>query len=312
MPYIGTRQALRVDRFLTNLSQQTAQEGSVADFVAPPFKVPADTGLYRVFSRIMTHRVLNDQISKGMKPRQIETSFASVTFRLFKYGLSDYIADEDQRNGDGIDLTRESARSITDLHQLARENRVATTALAALTATGMTGVVGPAKWNVAAGTPITDITNQKIVVTRTVQKRPAAFVTTEEVSMGLTLCTEWRNYFIPTFQRALFDPIAGLRNLGLEPRVAGLCGLTSLQGTASDPDVFERIWNNSAVLFVREPRPTTRTDTFMFSPNLFQDRVRTARGEEEMKQDASYVEIKSERTELVVNNQAGWYFNAPN
>ena len=313
MPYIGNRQSLRTDKYLTNLSQQTAQENSVADFVAPPIPVKQDTGRYRIHSRINTHRTLNDRISKGMKPRQIETDYGFSTYTLAKYGLSDYIHDEDQRNMEGLDLARDTAMNLATLHLLARENRTATNALAALTASGNTAIVG-VKWNVAGGTPISDITNRKIVVLGG-QVRANAFVTTEEVALGLTLTTEWRNFFtvaLPHAQRALFDPLVGLNMLNIETRVAGMCELTSLQGTASDPDEFARVWANTAILFTRVPRATLLVDTFMYAPNLYQDRVRTARGEEEEKQDASYVEIKSERTNLVINNQAGWYFNAPN
>lgn len=304
---------LRVNQYLTNLSIATSQQFSVADFIAPPFTVKRRTGRYAIYSRSMTHRVYNDAIMKGEKPKQIETAFSYGLYSTEKYGLSDYVYDEDEEAIDFTSLRRETAMAVQSAHMLAREYRVISVATnpAFVTATSTAAALGSGvNWaNKANGTPIDDILLAKERIWNNSQREANAVVMTIPMALRIIQTANWREQFKYTetgYREALLNAINGMRSLGLEPRIAGLCGLTSLQGTASDPDDFASIWGNVCLISHRVPAPTTKTDTFMYSPYWYKDRVRQARGEEEQKIDAAYVEIKSDIDELLINANAAY------
>ena len=82
----------------------------------------------------------------------------------------------------------------------------------------------------------------------------------------LGLLGPWLISQIVVFTQRIFEAINGLRAMGLEPRIAGVCGLTTNQGTPSDPDYFEQLWGRSVLVFHRQERPTQRTNCFGFQP----------------------------------------------
>jgi len=307
MPIAIGGNLIHVNKYLTNLSTITPQEGAVADAIMPPFKVNQDSDIYSEYSRTGTHRVLNDQLAKGQQPRQIETGYIQHTYTCDRYALSDYVYDQDVRNADNpIRPFEDSMFSLRTLHQLARERRVLNQAFSALVPGA--AVAGGA-WNVAAGTPIRDVTDAMAAIWAATQCKANAIVIPMSRAITLSRCTEWAAQFTFTetgFRGGLFNIFTGFENFGLEVFISGLCGLTTNQGTASDPDDFEGLLGNRALVFVRKPSPTLRTRCFGFSPYTKQNEVWTGRGSFEEKIGATYTKIESQIDELLIDVNCGY------
>ena len=60
----------------------------------------------------------------------------------------------------------------------------------------------------------------------------------------------------------------------------------------------ETIWNDSVLIFRREPTPTLETRTFMYSPFMIKDQIRRIRKDEER---GTKFEILEEIDELLVD-----------
>jgi hypothetical protein len=309
--------ALSVQHPYSKLSIETAQDGWVADFIFPPFDGKKRTGVYLRYTPASTHRVLNDRIAKGERPKEIEIDAVQDTWKCEEYGLGQSINRVDLEEADLADLRADSIRFLTLQHVLAREYRVAAiagnTAIvpnATAAAIGGSGV----PWSNVNGTPIRDITIAKRLIWRRTQLRANAIVIPYEVTLDMILTTEWRDTYRFTevgLKDRLFEAINGLRAMGLEPMVSGVCGLTTDEGTISDPDFFEGIWGRTVIVFYRVPKPTKNTNCFGFQPAVRMDELLSIKSGRDL--EADIVErwtIRSSSDELMVNANAGQLITA--
>ena len=269
----GTPGALTLQHPLQKLSIQTAQEDYVGDFIFPPFHVKKRTGTYLEVTRDTTHRVLNTRVANGERPKEIEVGGRMVPFACEDYGLGSALKQADLEEMDLGDMRREAVIALANDMALAREWRIAiiagNTALVPNTTAALIDASG-FPWSNINGTPINDILEAKRLVNTRTQEKANAITMTYSTMLDMLKTTQWRDTYRFTevgIRQRIFEGLEGLRAMGLEPRIAGICGLETEEGTPSDPDVFSTIWGRSVLVFKRVPVPTKRTNCFGFQPN---------------------------------------------
>ncbi len=294
---------IHIDKLLTNFATRYTNENFVADFISPPFKVKNQSDKYAEYTA-STLRVYDNKVKGREKAKEISWDVESSTYTCEDYSLSFFIEDNELNNTDlPINLRKDATKQVHDAQTIAREKRI-------LDVAGSTGVVtqtaAPGDWNQTAGTPVTDILLGIKVINKATLKKANAFVTTLEVALSMITTDEWKEYFkyTTTGFAQLFDAIAGLRNLGLESRIAGAAGLSTYEGTASDP-ALEIMWGEKALLFWREPNPTIKSRAFMFSPFTKMNEITRER---EARSRGEWVVIFEQIDELLVDASSAYLF----
>ena len=73
---------------------------------------------------------------------------------------------------------------------------------------------------VATGTPVADILTGVRTIYQSTGMKPNRIIVPMSVAIEAIKTDEWKDYFKYTTSSNLWDFMAGLRNLGLEPRIA--------------------------------------------------------------------------------------------
>lgn len=284
------------NQFLTNFATGYMPENFVADFIAPPFKVNRLADKYLMYTKSAV-RLYDLKVKGREKSKEIGWDVDEGTYSCENYRASFFVENDKRNNADKpIDLEKDAVRQIKQTIMLAREKRIYDIA-------GNSGIVtqtvnAAGDWDDASsGTPVSDILTGIKAVYQATMKKPNRIVVPLSVAVEAIKTTEWKDYFKYTSAPQLFDFMQGLRNLGLEPRIAGGFGTSTQEGGASDPSI-EEIWSDSVLLFYAEETPTLQTRTFMYSPFTYKDNVYRWVKEEE---DGIKIEQREQIDELLVD-----------
>lgn len=291
-----------VNTYLTNFATGYKMRNPVADFIAPPFQVKYEAGRYVEYTASV-FRVFDDKISGRERAKEIQWDVDYSTYACEEYSMEKFVSDKARDQAvDPIKLDEDATRFLKRFHSQSREYRIFQIA-------GNTALIPnvniASAWAGAAGTPITNITTGIATIAAACGFYPNRIVIPDLVALSMINTTEWRNYFTFTsqgFDTGLFDPVAGLRQLGLEPMMTNGMGLSTAKCTASDP-TMESIWGDSVLLFYCEPTPTLETRTFMYSPYVKKEVVFTTR---EPRERGVYHTIYSDIDELLVDASCGY------
>jgi hypothetical protein len=282
--------------YLSNFATAYRVEDNVADFIAPPFKVNKQSYKYLVYGKD-NFRMYDNKVSRREKSKEIITQADEATYTCETYKLAKFIHDDDYSViDDSIRLDEKSAMDVKDGMILAREKRIYDIAGSASVVTQTVNAAGD--WDTAAsGTPVADILTGIKTIYESTGKKANRIVMPFTVAIEAIKTDEWKDYFKYTGSNSIWDLLAGLRNIGLDGRIAGAQGLSTYQGAASDP-TSEILWSDSVLVYYCEPTPTLQSQSFMYSPFIEKDTVRKIRDERE---EGTYIEMKEIIDELLVN-----------
>lgn len=289
-------ETIHIDQLLTNFATRFAQEFNVAEFIAPGFRVNRTSDKYAVY-RKDNLRVYDAKVKGREKAKEVDYSVTTATYACEKYKLAAFLLDEDRDNADKpINAEQDKARHLKEAITLAREYRVYQIAGNASVVT-QTGNASN-KFNTSSGDPIKDFLNAMATIWSNGRKKANRIVVPMDVGIQMVKLDAWKDYFKYTSAEKIFDLVGGLRNLGLEPMMAGAAGLSTNKGGSSDPNNLEQIWGDSVLMFYCEPTPTTQTRTFMSSPFTAMNEVWRLRDEEA---EGTKFIIKDQVDELLVD-----------
>lgn len=298
-------QVIRLDRYLTQFATRYSLKERVADFIAPPFKVQRPSDRYVRYSS-GNLRVYDDTTSRRERAKTIDLELDNDgTYSTQRRKLNVFIDNLDYQNNDnGIRIDEVKTSRLLDAARLARESRIWGIAgsPSIVTQTSTPGT----KWD-AGGTPVTDILNAMAQVRAGSTMTPNRIVMSMEIALKLIQTDDWKQYFKytqPGFGDGLFNAVEGLKNLGLDPQIAGAYGLNTAKGTASDPR-FETVSGKNVLVFYGEDTPTTVSRVFMYSPFVRNEQIFRWT---EQKEDGDYVEVRSDITELLVDANCAFLF----
>lgn len=295
---------IHTDKLLTNFATAYKVKNPVADYISPPFKVIRPSDKYAEYTK-STLRVYDNKIKGREKPKEISWNATDSTYECEEYTLDKFISNRKLRNSDKpIDLKRDATKQLKQAQMLAREKRILDIAGSNSI---VTQTIAPADWDiVATGTPVADILTAIDTIHDSTLEKANRFVSTMKVALALIKTDEWKEYFkyTTTGFNKLFDAIAGLRNLGLDPQIASAAGLSTYEGTASDP-ALEIMWGEKALVFYSEPRPTLNTRTFMYSPFT---KMNIMSQTEAKRERGVYINIWEEIDELLVDATCAYLF----
>ena len=289
---------IKEDRYLSNFATTYRVGGGVGDFVAPPFKVNRYADRYAVWDksnqRIYDAKVVGREIAK-----EIDCAVSYAEYFCERYKLAKFLEDRTRDNTDiPINIEQKFVQDVKDAILVACEKRIYDIAG---NASIVTQTSSPSnKWNnKTSGTPISDILTKKVTVLKACQKEPNRILMTAEVALQMIQCDEYKDYFKYTEggRQDIFSAINGLRNIGLEPMIAGMFAGNTNPGGASDPG-SELMWGESVLMFYSEPQPSLQARTFMYSPYTYKDQVMRIREE---RQEGTIFELREERDELLVD-----------
>ena len=291
-----------VNTYLTNFATGYAMRNPVADFVAPPFQVKYEAGRYVEYTKSV-FRIFDDKISGRERAKEIQWDVDCGTYACEEYSMEKFVSDKAKAQAvEPIRLDEDATKFLKRFHAQAREYRINQIA-------GNTALIPniniAAAWAGAAGTPVADILLGMSTIDIACGFIPNRILIPNQVALRMIQTTEWRTYFTFTsegFNSGLFDAVAGLRKLGLEPMLTNSVGLSTAKCTASDP-TSESLWSDSVLLFYCEPVPTTESRTFMYSPFVAQNQVFTTR---EPRERGVYHTIYSDIDELLVDSSCGY------
>lgn len=296
----------RIEVYLTNFATAYKQGEWLADFIAPPFKVKKSSDKYTVRTK-RDFRIYDNKIKGREKAKEIDIQVDEATYTCEEYSLSTFLSDRDLRNMEGVGTIRlkeDKIKHLVDQQMNSREKRVFDIVGSNSVITQTADKAGA--WSTAAsGTPVTDIiTGMKSIETNSGMK-PNAIIMSYEVAMTAITTDEWKDYFKYSgvgFDKGLWSAIDGLKHLGLEPRITGARGLSTYEGTSSDP-AWELMFDEKTLIFYRETSPTPRSNTLMFSPFTEYKKIESYRvnGERGTRYD-----IYEEIDELLVNAECGY------
>lgn len=306
MAYKYNETILDTNSYLTNLVLGYKTPNPVADFIAPPFQVKLEAGKYAAFNKTV-FRIWDDKISGSEEPKEIQWDVDEESYACEEYSMAKFVSDKQKANSiKPIDLDATAVYMLKRFHASSREYRINQVA-------GNAAIVGTTRamasaWNVAGGTPITDIENAMGTVATLVPGYvPNRIVMSIQVALKIIQTTEWRAHFVFTdsgFKNGLFDCVSGLRQIGLEPMITNITGINTDKGSASDPTT-ESMWNDNVLLFYCEPNPNLECRTFMYSPYTQKDLIFTTRVP---RRRGVYHDIYSDIDELLVDAQCGYLF----
>lgn len=273
-------ETVKTSILLTNLATRYKADMDVADFVAPPFKVKRSSDKYAEYNK-SSQRIYDNKISGRQKPQEISQDVTTSTYTCEEYALGRFVADRSMENADKpINLKADAMRQVKEAMMISREKRIIDIAG---NASIVTQTSAPADWNTAAsGTPIADILTAIKTIWQNGQVTANSIVIPMSVAIEMIKTDEYKEYFKyhSAGKAELFDAVSGLRNLGLQPMVAGMFGGNTNQNGASDPG-SEEMWGESVLVFHRQPLPTLETRTFMYSPYRIKNLVKEIRYEED-------------------------------
>lgn len=297
---------LDTNSYLTNLVLGYKIPNPVADFIAPPFQVKLEAGKYAAFNKTV-FRIWDDKITGSEEAKEIQWDIDYSSYACEEYSMAKFVSDKQKANSiKPIDLDATAVYMLKRFHAASREYRINQVA-------GNAALVGTTRamasaWNVAGGTPIADIINAIGTINNLVPGyRPNRILMTTQVALKIIQTTEWRAYFTFTsegFKDGLFDPVAGLKHLGLTPMITDVTGINTDKGSASDPTT-ESMWDDNVLLFYCEPNPNLECRTFMYSPYVQKDLIFTTRVP---RRRGVYHDIYSDIDELLVDAQCGYLF----
>jgi hypothetical protein len=292
---------IHIDQLLTNMATRYKVSQDVADFIAPPFKVIRFSDKYAEYDK-STYRIYNNKIGGRQVAKEISYNVISSPYICEEYSLSKFISNKARQNADKpINVEYDGIKALKDAQMIAREKRVADIAGNASIVTQTVSAGGD--WDtVASGTPIADIRLAMATVFSTHTIVPNAIMIPVDVALQTIGTDEYRDYFKynGASQNDLFNIVSGLRNLGLEPMLAGMFGANTAEIGTSNPGI-ETIWSDSVLVFHREVTPTLETRTFMYSPFTVKDEIRRIEGSTEQKQRGVLFDIREEIDELLVD-----------
>ena len=296
------QQIIHTDNLLTNLATAYKGTNPVANFIAPAFHVDRPSDKYSEYTK-STLRVYNNKVKGRERSKSINWDISESTYNCEEYELNYFIKNRKLRNTDKpINLRKDAMRQVKNAQQLAREKRVFD--IAGSTSIVTQTSVPSIKWDITSGIPIADIRTALATINTSTLKEANSIVLTLQVALGILKTDEWKDTFKYTNSDKLFQVMAGLRNLGLEPMITNMAGLSSYEGTASDP-AMEKFWGEKVLIFHREPNPTLETRTFMFSPFTAMDRIERERIGGERGEE---IRIFEEIDELLIDASAAYLF----
>ena len=266
MANYGNIKDKHVDVYLQNFIKRFECSSDCGEFIAPSFKVLKDSNTYLSYGKD-NHRVLNDKVGRREPYKESITNASEETYRCERYGQAGFVSDDDAANTDRpIRLMEEETEQTTNRVERSRTYRILQ--IAASTALVPSTAIASAWATPASATPVRDILTAMIAVNADLCKPANAIVMTYEVALEMIKTTNWTEYFKYTdagYKDGLFSAISGLKQLGLEPKLCEARGVSSYEGCASDPD-WETMLGDKVLIFHRTPKPTTKTNCFMFSP----------------------------------------------
>lgn len=294
-------------KLLPNMALYTPQDDWVGDWLAPPFSVRQTEGRYLEWTPATSHRLYDNRIGTGEEPKEIETDAVQHTYTLHEYALANRVFKRDLQNSDPPARYLETSTwALRNAMMLSREARILNVALSALVPGA---AAGGGAWNIAAGTPITDVITAIAAIYAATQTKPTDIVIPFTRAITLINSTEWIarfGGFDLGYSGPLFKVQTGFENLGLRVHFSGVCALTTDQGTASDPDLFQNIIGNTAIVWTRMDAPTLQTRCFMFSPYTVRDEFISGEWGLEKKTRSIYMQQYEEMTELLVDANCGY------
>jgi hypothetical protein len=283
--------------------------GMVSDFVAPPFKVKRSSDKYAEYTKSVL-RVYDNKISGRERPKEIDWNVTSSTYSCEEYALSGFVSDREMDNADQpINLMIDTVKQTQIAQELSREKRVTDIAANNALFTSDNTANKSGAWSTASsGTPVADFLDAKKKIWNNTAGYSAGGYAIVPLDVALTAIQtdEWKDYFKYTdnSKKDLFDFLTGLRNIGIEAKVAGSHSLTTYENTASDP-ASEGMWGENVLIFHREPAPTLKSRTFMYSPyRRFKEveryRIKGERGET--------IDLYEDIDELLVDQNCGYLY----
>ncbi len=295
---------IHIDKLLTNFATRYRVMDSIADFIAPPFKVKFASDKFTTYSKASL-RLYDNKIKGREEASEILVELSSATYSAEEYSLAKFVSDKKRRNTDRpINMDQDAVRQIKDAQMIARENRVAAIAGDNSVITQTANANGD--WDdITNGTPVADIrVGMAQIFTSQVGMKANAITIPTDVAIQAIGTDEYRDFFKYNGMAATeqFNIMSGLRHLGLEPMLASVFGGSTNQNGASDPGA-EAIWSDSVVIFRREASPTLESRTFMYSPFTLKDLVRRI---EEKKHRGVTFDIYEEIDELLVDATAAY------
>jgi hypothetical protein len=292
---------IHTDKYLTNFATAYKQMDDVADFIAPPFSVKRASDKYLKFQKDI-YRIYDNKVGRRAPAKEIYNQADEATYSTERYKLSKFIDKGDMDNVDEpLDLERQAAKDLKTAMMTAREYRVYSIAGSASVITQTVNAGGD--WDTAAsGEPVADILTGIKTIYESTGMRANRIVMPFSVAIEAIKTAEWKDYFKYTGNGNIWDLLAGLRNIGLEGRIAGAFGLSTNEGAASDPTA-EVMWGDSVLVYYCEPNPTTEARTLMYSPNRYKDVVQRFNKDEE---DGVLIQMSEEIDELLVDATCGY------
>lgn len=295
---------LHTDQYLSQFAMSYKAADDVADFIAPGFRVNRHADKYVKYSKD-AFRIYDNKLAPREVPKEINWKGQDGSYFCERYGHSAFIDNDELTNVDKpVDLEKRKSQGLKTAMMLAREKRVF--AVAGSTALiPNTGIA--AGWATASsGTPVENIkTACAAIYNATGGMKANRIVMGYEAALKASSCSEWKEYFKYTGSSNIWDLLAGLRNLGLDGRIAGAFGLNTNLGGTSDPAI-ETIWGDTVLVYYCEPTPSLDTMTFMYSPYLYKDQVIVTKEGEVKRQNGYTIDMVERIDELLVNASCGY------
>lgn len=302
-------ETIHTNKFLTNFATRFMPMGGVGDFIAPPFRVKRPSDKYAVYDA-SNLRIYDNKVKGRERAREITQDVGSANYSCEEYSLARFVSDQKIRNQDQpLDLKKDAVRHVKEAQMLAREKRVLDIAGDNSVVT-QTASLASAWSTPSTATPVTNITNAiKTIWTGSYGQKANRIVMALDVALSIIESDEWKDFFKydAASKKELFDAVQGLRNLGLEPKIAGMFGANTNENVGSDPTA-ESYWSDSVLIFQAQQRPTLETRTFMYSPFTMMNMIEEERIPGERGQE---IRIYEEVDELLVDASSAYlYTNA--
>lgn len=285
--------------FLTNFVEKHKLQAQIDEFIAPSFRVRLEAGRYLRYTEDI-HRIWENKITGRQKSLEIQWQAEEESYACEEYGMSKFISNKAKAQAvDPIKLEVEAGIRLKYYQSQARSWRVWQIAGSAAIVTQTINI--GAAWAGAGGTPVSDILTGMGVIEASLGVRANRILIPTQTALNMIQTTEWRNYFAYAGNYgvaggAQFNPVSGLRALGLQPLMTSIRGLSTPKCTTSDP-AGEGLIADSVLLFYCEPTPSTNTMTFMYSPYVFKDvMARTV----EKRERGVYLDIYEDIDELLI------------
>jgi hypothetical protein len=300
----------RNDQYLTNFIKTESEGESVADFIAPAFPVNYPSDKYLIFGK-QNLRYYDDKIVGRAPSKEVSPEADSGTYSCEEYESAFYVLDRAIRNTNGvagIRLREQKAAFARTVHHRAREKRIWDIAGSTSIVTQYSALANA--WDTpASATPITNILNGISTIYSSTGLVANRIVLSLSAALKAIQSAEYKDYFKYTetgIKESLFNLVAGLRNLGLEPRISGMRSLSTYEIGTSDPTVELISGVGKVLIFYGQDSPNTESNCFMFSPYTVKDMVKTWR--DTQTERGEHGTIYTEIDELLVNAYAAYLY----